>query len=128
MTRLPPGSTRTATLFPYTTLFRSVGLAAHPGRLKPRTVTGEIDIEPRMENLAQGISNGWVFDTAEMYRDMAAPRVVAKYAGSQITHWIAVSGNMRAIAPGADRRGHKQREGIEPSISDSPKLGEHKKT
>ena len=43
-----------------------VGLAAHPGRLKPRTVTGEIDIEPRMENLAQGISNGWVFDTAEM--------------------------------------------------------------
>lgn len=68
-----------------------VGLAAHPGRLKPRTVTGEIDIEPRMENLAQGISNGWVFDTAEMYRDMAAPRVVAKYAGSQIPHWIAVS-------------------------------------
>ena len=68
-----------------------VGLAAHPGRLKPRTVTGEIDIEPRMENLAQGISNGWVFDTAEMYRDMAAPGVVAKYAGSQIPHRIAVS-------------------------------------
>jgi hypothetical protein len=44
-----------------------------------------------MENLAQGISNGWVFDTAEMYRDMAAPRVVAKYARSQIPHRIAVS-------------------------------------
>ena len=68
-----------------------VGLAAHPGRLKPRTVTGEIDIEPRMENLAQGIRNGWVFNTAEMYRDMAAPGVVAKYAGSQIPHRIAVS-------------------------------------
>jgi len=56
-----------------------------------RTVAGEIDIEPRMENLAQGIRNGWVFNTAEMYRDMAAPGVVAKYAGSQIPHRIAVS-------------------------------------
>src|SRR3546814_9599154 len=29
----PPRSTRTATLFPYTTLFRSAGAASRPGRL-----------------------------------------------------------------------------------------------
>src|SRR3546814_17846233 len=40
MTRLPPRSTRTYTLFPYTTLFRSVGVtaldtvAAEPGHLE----------------------------------------------------------------------------------------------
>src|SRR3546814_4885615 len=33
MIRLPPRSTRTDTLFPYTTLFRSVGLASRGRRL-----------------------------------------------------------------------------------------------
>src|SRR3546814_20038190 len=43
MIRRPPGSTRTDTLFPYTTLFRS--LAAHIGgvaRLQRRRVEGEV--------------------------------------------------------------------------------------
>src|SRR3546814_12290312 len=31
MIRRPPGSTRTDTLFPYTTLFRSCGLSTRPG-------------------------------------------------------------------------------------------------
>src|SRR3546814_20447621 len=33
MIRRPPGSTRTDTLFPYTTLFRSIGLNMHDIRL-----------------------------------------------------------------------------------------------
>src|SRR3546814_10162163 len=32
----PPSSTRTDTLFPYTTLLRSVEVAEHPGRQPPR--------------------------------------------------------------------------------------------
>src|SRR3546814_3208797 len=35
MIRRPPRSTRTDTLFPYTTLFRSACLAHAPGRLRP---------------------------------------------------------------------------------------------
>ncbi|WP_338114888.1 hypothetical protein [Novosphingobium olei] len=89
-----------------------VGLAAHSRRLKPRTVPGQIDIEPRMENLAQGIGDGWVVDTVKMYRDMAAPGVVAKHAGSQIPDRIAVSRDMRAIEAGAQRCGQEHREGI----------------
>src|SRR3546814_5150745 len=55
MIRRPPGSTRTDTLFPYTTLFRSAGLGLHLGgdagdeRLEHRIVgeplLGDRDIE-----------------------------------------------------------------------------------
>jgi hypothetical protein len=65
-----------------------------------------------MKNLAQGIGDGWVVDTIEMYRDMAAPGVVAKHAGSQIPDRIAVSRDMRAIDPRAERCGDEHREGV----------------
>ena len=65
-----------------------------------------------MKNLAQGIGDGWVVDTIEMYRDMAAPGVVAKHAGSQIPDRIAVSRDMRAIEAGAQRCGDEHREGV----------------
>src|SRR3546814_11263249 len=35
MIRRPPRSTRTDTLFPYTTLFRSIGFREDPGRFAP---------------------------------------------------------------------------------------------
>src|SRR3546814_15495785 len=38
MLRLPPGSTRTATLFPYTTLFRSAALSS--GSVAPLAMPG----------------------------------------------------------------------------------------
>ena len=65
-----------------------------------------------MENLAQGDGDGWVFDAIEMYRDMAAPGVVAKHTGSQIPDRIAVSRDMRAIDPRAERCGDEHREGV----------------
>src|SRR3546814_11154963 len=40
MIRRPPGSTRTATLFPYTTLFRSYGLYIRSGLPHPRRGDG----------------------------------------------------------------------------------------
>src|SRR3546814_10373406 len=44
MTRRPPRSTRTDTLFPYTTLFRAIGAgtaaAARPGGWRPRAFLG----------------------------------------------------------------------------------------
>src|SRR3546814_15112511 len=41
MIRRPPRSTRTDTLFPYTTLFRSVGIGP-----APRRKIGHLDLEP----------------------------------------------------------------------------------
>src|SRR3546814_14440406 len=38
MIRRPPGSTRTDTLFPYTTLFRSIGIGQRGGRGSPFAV------------------------------------------------------------------------------------------
>src|SRR3546814_11445493 len=40
MIRRPPRSTRNATLFPYTTLFRSIGGDRPPGR-EPRHIVGQ---------------------------------------------------------------------------------------
>src|SRR3546814_10808526 len=40
MIRRPPRSTRTDTLFPYTTLFRSAEAAARPGRSRGRAAAG----------------------------------------------------------------------------------------
>src|SRR3546814_10716141 len=52
MIRRPPRSTRTDTLFPYTTLFRSPPTAVEPPRRPPETVRagaeGTIDISPRL--------------------------------------------------------------------------------
>ena len=65
-----------------------------------------------MKNLAQGIGDGWVVDTIEMYRDMTPPGIVAKHAGSQIPDRIAISRDMRAIDPRAERCGDEHREGV----------------
>src|SRR3546814_14678352 len=62
MRRRPPRSTRTDTLFPYTTLFRSVEAELRGHRpvaaigdprchREPRAVEGEVDVEPEGERI-----------------------------------------------------------------------------
>src|SRR3546814_5161530 len=62
MIRRPPRSTRTDTLFPYTTLFRSIGLAAQAGQHRGgiltggrQFLTGGIEIAARLVELGLGI-------------------------------------------------------------------------
>src|SRR3546814_7769932 len=47
MIRRPPRSTRTDTLFPYTTLFRSDARAAAKGDIAPRHARRRVDAGPR---------------------------------------------------------------------------------
>src|SRR3546814_18907078 len=53
MIRRPPRTTRTDTLFPYTTLFRSLGTQQRPRKLTPATGRGtEVDDDlPRTKDL-----------------------------------------------------------------------------
>jgi hypothetical protein len=67
----------------------------------------QIDIEPRMEKLAQGIGNGWVFDAAKMHGDMAAPGVIAKDARRQIPGLIAVTREIGAVVARPQRNRHE---------------------
>src|SRR3546814_7295245 len=63
MIRRPPRSTRTDTLFPYTTLFRSEGGDEDHGhlrlaqyflhRLDPRTIVGELDVGEHQARLVR---------------------------------------------------------------------------
>src|SRR3546814_16163986 len=59
MIRRPPRSTRTDTLFPYTTLFRSDGIAYGPAAPPPcwkisRTAGGQADIQAAAHPIAAG--------------------------------------------------------------------------
>src|SRR3546814_8545956 len=46
MIRRPPGSTRTDTLFPYTTLFRSLSAVAHAAETSPASTIACLDSAP----------------------------------------------------------------------------------
>src|SRR3546814_9300621 len=63
MIRRPPRSTRTDTLFPYTTLFRSPSRARHADRTDPRSLSGGEDrcrIDPPSDACLAGEAEGMV--------------------------------------------------------------------
>src|SRR3546814_5889326 len=63
MLRRPPRSTRTDTLFPYTTLFRSLRAQAH--RQRPRTATASpYGIAPRPARATRRAPSGGTRDTS----------------------------------------------------------------
>src|SRR3546814_11912683 len=72
MIRLPPGSTRTDTLFPYTTLFRSIGYRVQaPGRL----VDADIGRLCRQHHCDQQLEWGPVFELGTRCRvEFGQPR------------------------------------------------------
>src|SRR3546814_20659377 len=58
MIRRPPRSTRTDTLFPYTTLFRSGRIVAPNQHPAPRTFYPECSLRARKTDLLIGLSDG----------------------------------------------------------------------
>src|SRR3546814_8656840 len=72
MIRLPPRSTRTDTLFPYTTLFRSARLAAEPPApaVSGRPAVMIFDADARLRQASVGAEAR----LAELVRDLHAPR------------------------------------------------------
>src|SRR3546814_14718716 len=53
----PPRSTRTATLFPYTTLFRSTGSGAEPGNYTAKIADGKCEVTEGNSDAATVTSN-----------------------------------------------------------------------
>src|SRR3546814_2135549 len=70
MIRRPPRSTRTDTLFPYTTLFRSIRQMFH---------TGHLDIYQHLEEIHRSIGNLQISDVPVIFADDG--RQAAKAAG-----------------------------------------------
>src|SRR3546814_11494502 len=74
MIRRPPGSTRTPTLFPYTTLFRSDGayplygqFRLQPGALAPRPSGNQVAVAPELaERLRLHIGDNIRIGTASL--------------------------------------------------------------
>src|SRR3546814_14569334 len=70
MIRRPPRSTRTDTLFPYTTLFRSAG-AANCSRWKGLRAMKPMTVESLMARSAEAEENGdHILETEEMWREL----------------------------------------------------------
>src|SRR3546814_18953715 len=59
MIRRPPGSTRTDTLFPYTTLFRSIDTVAFSNVVALRPVISQNDAAPKYEVMALTPARTW---------------------------------------------------------------------
>src|SRR3546814_2912210 len=71
MIRLPPRSTRTDTLFPYTTLFRSVRAALDLAG--PTRQNSELQINPPARSLASTKREGPLFDQARSFPKVQEP-------------------------------------------------------
>src|SRR3546814_582947 len=110
MLRRPPGATRTDTLFPYTTLFRSPdggGLALHPGPVR-RQVEFDLDFRALIGKAMRRVAAVCRFDQAEQ-RFAVAPEaespthdlLVHGHAGLATHGWGKVGGAWSA----AGRRG-----------------------
>src|SRR3546814_14381652 len=106
MIRRPPRSTRTDTLFPYTTLFRSQQADLRPGLLE--ALDGDLAIDPRHHHLPVARITG------ALHRDQVAVEdaVVAHRVALHPQQVVGPVGEQRAIEQtvalgpgvGADRR------------------------
>src|SRR3546814_2955717 len=96
MIRRPPRSTRTDTLFPYTTLFRS------ERRAREAVGYGQIDIAPHRfvddREIVCGISSRDLRDRGELVFDQTDPREVARRR--RAVDLAAVGRHHRLVGPG----------------------------
>src|SRR3546814_14510911 len=92
MLRRPPRSTRTDTLFPYTTLFRSVAFCALRGRLgERRRLAGKVGFEAALDGHGERLAAGVLAGREAALRMRAV-----------------VGRNLRGVRrPGGGRRGHQ---------------------
>src|SRR3546814_15650436 len=101
MIRRPPRSTRTDTLFPYTTLFRSLGDEAGAGADRADPVAGQAERLGEAVELDDGVAPGGVADQA-----------VARFAGIEevlvglVEHEVDAAGGAPVADRGQDGRRH----------------------
>src|SRR3546814_17685711 len=102
MIRRPPRSTRTDTLFPYTTLFRSVGLLAEPDELVALRQVTPVDRIQRRRALVLG---GHGFGVHVAYRarlriSHAQGRVLVPAVGADAAQGLAVGAQLNVRSEG----------------------------
>jgi hypothetical protein len=88
---------------------RPVEYLPDTGRWKLFAMTGEIDVEPGIEQLPDRFAGADIFDRAEMYGDMATAGVLAEYRRTEIPACIAIAGQAAPIEALLQRRGSKNR-------------------
>src|SRR3546814_13775350 len=88
MIRRPPGSTRTDTLFPYTTLFRSVGIA------------GEGDVAAPFEHRGQAVEGLAPHDHRAAHGEL----LEAAEVGGQVPRHLAAGADHAVGGAGEDQR------------------------
>src|SRR3546814_19506899 len=106
MIRRPPRSTRTDTLFPYTTLFRSAGLLVHDGRVH------QLDVQHRRIEVARVAVRLVDVDIA-LEQATVSPHVegvgasvgIAGPPGVRIAEYTPALANPRALAQHRDVAG-----------------------
>src|SRR3546814_286098 len=99
MIRRPPGSTRTDTLFPYTTLFRSFKrLPGHAGFEFAEVGVAGFEAEPLVELVAAERGEGGVLVVVAGFVD-------ERLAGTGAKVEAGVFGRLRAEGGGADQGG-----------------------
>src|SRR3546814_11913580 len=119
MIRRPPRSTRTDTLFPYTTLFRSMSRPDILQRLKPYDETLLAWVYGRIERLcaADGMRQVWIylpplFPTRAEPEERGRARELAEAAGFEIIEltgdFDGIHGDPPALERPATRRGGEE--------------------
>src|SRR3546814_5418097 len=93
MIRRPPRSTRTDTLFPYTTLFRSIAGAA---RAAARLVVGQVRARARIVRLL-----GFPGDEAALHVDLPAAGAGAVHAMGGAHNLVRLPAEAVLVLPGA---------------------------
>src|SRR3546814_3009338 len=80
--RRPPGSTRTDTLFPYTTLFRSAGLRRPDPRIRHDLVrSDDAPMAPEQMDMLRGVSAAQI-RAIELAGDRIATKLTANARGA----------------------------------------------
>src|SRR3546814_18469205 len=90
MIRPPPRVTRTDTLFPYTTLFRSAGAAAHAGGDEDHVAAGQV-----LQDLVERLFRGGPADVGPRARAQAVGQAEAELAAAVGARHLARSEERR---------------------------------
>src|SRR3546814_17794018 len=119
MIRRPPGSTRTDTLCPYTTLFRSGCAQSRPSHCAPRGAGQTGWPPPTPETPVPGL--GWRSKTARSFPDLVTPLQLAAFwifeisrlqLGKVIDGRMLAGGLRGQLCNGDEKRPHGERKSV----------------
>src|SRR3546814_12626216 len=100
MIRRPPRATRTDTLFPYTTLFRSIAYLVALARAPRESPSLSLGVSPRGTAMLLHAAKAW---TWLIGRDFVTPDEVKAMAKPELRHRIALrpSAELEGVSPDA---------------------------